>query len=371
MNMGNAAVLAPRRSFRNVSQRTVMTRLALVRASAVGLVLSVWAPAAFAQDAATEAAPAEAPAAPAVAAPTPEAVKEAGERYGRGLSLYSEGEYLLALVEFERAYQLAPNYRVLYNIGQVRIQLGRYAKARDALEEYLRQGGSEINADRTKAVTKDLEFLAERTAKLGIISSQDGADVAIDGIVMGTAPLKAAIVVDAGEHTVEVRKPGFYAKTQQVTLAGRDEIELKIDLIALPEAKPQTVVERHTERVVAPEYDNSMMWIGWATTGTLAVGAGVVGYLGITKANELESMRTDYGVTRSQLDQTKSDARTLFMISDIAAGAAVIAGGISLYLTLSGGSERPATTTTSPKAAKGREVKLGVVPNGVRVTGTF
>ena len=58
--------------------------------------------------------------------------------------------------------------------------------------------------------------------------------------------------------------------------------------------------------------------VGGLATGALAVGAGVVGYLGVTKANDLESRRTDYGVSRNELDDMKNSARTLFMISDIA-----------------------------------------------------
>src|SRR6187431_3094612 len=79
----------------------------------------------------------EAPASASTPSPaiSAEVLKEAGERYARGLSLYGDGEFLLALVEFERAYQLSNNYKVLYNIGQVRIQLGRYAKAKEALED--------------------------------------------------------------------------------------------------------------------------------------------------------------------------------------------------------------------------------------------
>ena len=71
------------------------------------------------------------------AGPSPEVVTEAKSRFDRGLELYNEGEYPLALIEFTRAYELVPNYRVLYNIGQVGIQLGQYANARRALEEAL------------------------------------------------------------------------------------------------------------------------------------------------------------------------------------------------------------------------------------------
>lgn len=345
-----------------------MRVLRSLRTPAISLALiSSWAPLAFAQAGAPEASPpAEAAASTEPApAPNPEAIKEAAERYQRGLSIYAEGEYLLALVEFERAYQLAPNYRVLYNIGQVRIQLGRYSKALEALQEYLKQGGDEINPDRREAVMNDLKMLGERTAKLRITINEPGADISLDGVNIGVAPLAEPIVVDAGEHTVEVRKGGFYDKSSFVTVAGREEAEVKLDMVQMP---PSGVVERHTDRYVEPKADRSMMWIGWAATGTLAVGAGVVGYLGVTKANDLESMRTDYGVTKNQLDETRNSARTLFMISDIAGAAAVLAGGISLYLTLS---SSPSSSEKAPATAPAPKVGLGVGPGSVKVSGTF
>jgi len=289
-------------------------------------------------------------------------VKEAGERYSRGLSLYSGGEYLLALVEFERAYQLSPNYRVLYNVGQVRIQLARYSKAREALEEYLRQGGAEITGERRKAVEADLLMLAERTAKLNIVSNEPGADITVDGVSIGTTPLAEPVVVDAGEHSVEARKNGFYGKSTRVTLAGRDDLEVRLDISKIPDAS--AVVVQGPSGPTHP--DRTPVYIGWATTGALAVTAGVFGYLGVTKANDLESMRTDYGVTRQQLDDTKASARTLFMIADITGAAAVVAAGASVYFTLatSGGSTEKAPPP-KPKVA------VGVTPSGVQVRGTF
>jgi len=150
----------------------------------------------FAADTQPQAATAVAP------APSPEALKEAAGRYTRGLSLYGDGEFLLALVEFERAYELSKNYKVLYNIGQVRIQLGRYAQGREALAEYLRLGGDNVSAERLAAVNKDLAMLVERTASLNIVASQPGADISLDGKVIGTSPLSAPLVVDAGEHSL-------------------------------------------------------------------------------------------------------------------------------------------------------------------------
>src|SRR6185369_8519646 len=301
-------------------------------------------------------------ASPAAAAPpSAEVLKEAGERYARVLALYGDGEFLLALVEFERAYQLSNNYKVLYNIGQVRIQLGRYAKAKEALEQYLKAGGSSLTADRTQAVNKDLSTLAERTASLNIVSSEVGAEISLDGKVIATAPLTEPLIVDAGEHNLVLHKTGFYDAAQSVTLAGHDQIELKVELKPIPVGTQATPADTRPPPLPAGKTSRIPMYAAWATTGTLAVTAGVVGYFGVKKANELDSLRTEYGATRDELDKAQKSARTLLIITDVTAGLAVAAGGVALYLTLSRPSEKPAASSVS----------LGIAPNGLRLRGSF
>ena len=58
---------------------------------------------------------------------------EARARIRRGLELYDEGDFRLALIELERAYQILPSYKILYNLGQVHFQLGEHARAHAAL----------------------------------------------------------------------------------------------------------------------------------------------------------------------------------------------------------------------------------------------
>src|SRR4051812_30453368 len=113
----------------------------------------------------------DAPAPPAGAAATPAppteaTIKEARDHYEAGLALYADGEFQRAAIEFDRAYELVAHYRALYNIGQVRIQLHDYARAMKALQAYLKEGGSKIEAERKKSVQDDLEMLATRTALL-------------------------------------------------------------------------------------------------------------------------------------------------------------------------------------------------------------
>ena len=124
---------------------------------------------ALAQSAAAPAGDSSSPA-PEQAATGPSAAarEEARQRFDQGLSLFEDGDFRLALIEIERAYALVPDYRVLYNIAQVNIQLGRYAKARSALEEYVEKAGDELPESRAAGVKDDLKMLAARTAPLAM-----------------------------------------------------------------------------------------------------------------------------------------------------------------------------------------------------------
>ncbi len=295
-------------------------------------------------------------------APNEEALAEAARRYDLGLKLYGEGEFRLAVIEFERTYQITQDYRVLYNIGQVRIQLGNYAKAIGFLNDYLKLGGDKISEDRKKAVEADLEMLASRTGKVRIVVSLPGADVLVDDLAVGVSPLPDAVLLDAGEHKITARKPGYDSRAQQLTLAGADSTQVEIKLEKIPEGGQKVIV-------VKEESDPTWMIAAWSATGVLAIGAGVTGGLGIKAANDLEDMRNDVNSTPDKRESQAERANTLLLAADVMGAAAVVTGGIALYLTLSdSGSD---DKEGPPKAKPAAKTGLVIGPNRILVRGEF
>jgi tetratricopeptide (TPR) repeat protein len=290
-------------------------------------------------------------------------VEEAGRRYDRGLKFYSEGDYRLAVIEFERTYELVPDYRVLYNIAQVRIQLGEYARARKALQRYLKEGAGQIKPDRERSVHADLEMLESRTATLRIDCSEAGADVLVDGEAVGTTPLTEPVLMNAGEHNIEVRKLGFRSQVLRRTLAGSDAGELTVKLEAVPAAAPAAALAPVAPSPVA-ERNTTPQWIGWSVTGALAVGAVVTGVLGNKAADDLAEQRGERGITSDTLRSTGNRAKALLIASDALAAATVVSGGISLYLTLRGPSRSQPERDTA-------QLGLSIAPNGVRLVGAY
>jgi hypothetical protein len=305
-------------------------------------------------------------AAPAdAAAPSEVDIAEAARRYDMGLKLYAEGEFRQAVIEFERSYKITSDYRVLYNIGQVRIQLANYARATVALRDYLKQGGDKISEDRRKAVEADLEMLASRTGHMRIVVNQPGADIFIDDVIVGQSPLAEPVMLDAGEHRVSARKRGYEGRPQQITLAGRDSMLVEVKLEKLPEGGQKVVV-------IKQESDPTWMIAAWTATGVLAVGAGVTGGLGIKAANDLEDMREEEGTTNDERESQADRAQTLLLAADIMGIAALATGGIALYLTLSApdSDDKETPPKAKPKAVMPR-TRLVLGPNRIGLRGEF
>ena len=128
--------------------------------------------------------------------PTPEPgseqLREARTRFQRGIELYEEGDMDAALVELRRAYELAPSYKLLFNIGQVQLQKSDYASALDSFERYLAQGGDNISRKRRGELEPLVQKLRQRVAEVTVTVDVAGAEVLVDDLPRGTAPLARA-----------------------------------------------------------------------------------------------------------------------------------------------------------------------------------
>jgi hypothetical protein len=291
------------------------------------LALGLWAEAAGAA-APASAAPATTP--PDMAAPsavgatsTDQASEEASARFRRGLQLFDEGDYTLALVEFERAYQLAPNYRALYNIGLVDVQLGRYADASRRFEQYMRDGGHGISDARKAEVSNTLAELKLRTATVAITINAPNAEVTLDGKPLEGAKLHGQMLIDAGEHTLRATAPGFQPGYRTITLAGSDRISVRLQLVAIA-----------VQRDAPVERGRSVFWPGVLVTGALAAGAVASGIVMLDARSRLSQLDDTFGSSSSQRANEANQVNSAALAADILSGLAVATGSVSLYLSL-------------------------------------
>ena len=171
-----------------------------------------------------------------VAATDPRA--SAHEHFERGLAAFRQERFAEAAEEFEEAYRISPSYKVLYNIGQVDVALGRSVEAIDAYEKFLKDGGAGIPSERQKEVR---EALAKEQARIGTITVRtepEGAEIRLDGRLVGTTPLTRPIRATMGAHTIEASLSGRPARVRDVRVAGGGEIDIEIEIatVAAPDA---------------------------------------------------------------------------------------------------------------------------------------
>jgi tetratricopeptide (TPR) repeat protein len=290
---------------------------------------------------------------PALAPLRPVAGAQAGEeastRFNRGLQLFDEGDYALALVEFERAYQLAPNYRALYNIGLVNVQLGRYADATRTFDRYLRDGGEEITPQRKVEVANALSELKLRTATVDVSSSVPFADVSLDGKPIDPTLFHGPTLIDAGEHTFRATASGFRPASQTVTLAGGDAASVRLQLVGLsPSLAPEPPRDRGPHLFVP----------GVVATGILAAGGIASSAILLAARARLSTLQNTAGSSESQRTGAANEANAAAAAADIFTGLAIAAGGVSIYLSL--------RVDHSPRAPSG-----AIVPQQIVLSGTF
>ncbi|WP_163994286.1 PEGA domain-containing protein [Pyxidicoccus caerfyrddinensis] len=296
-------------------------------------------------------------------------MEEAQRRYERGKEFYEESDFSAALVEFQRAYELAPSYRLLYSIAQVQYQLQDYPGALRSFQQYLQEGQADITAQRREEVQREVERLRSRVAFLDIVTQPVGARVSVDDQPVGRTPLSEPVMVSAGRRKVTAELPGEPPVTRMVDVAGQDSVQVKLDFAPPPVQKPAAVTESvastpvaATPGLAARAEPRGVPWKMWTATGALAVGAGVTAVLANGAASDLKTQRDTFGVTRAQLDDASSKAKTLALTSDILTGATVVAAGISAFMTFSGGSSSNASAPS---------VTVGVGPGSVGVAGAF
>lgn len=297
-------------------------------------------------------------------------VDEARTRFQRGVELYKERSFDAALAEFTRAYELVPNYRVLYNIAQVQVERHDYASALRYFEDYLRQGASDVTPERREQVEREIASLQARIAELMVRSNVTGAELSVDGVLVGTLPLNKPLQVSSGVHRLVVRKPGYSAVERTISVAGGDrpEIELNLELVRAvgAELPPSAVADEGTRSRPVP----AGVWVGVAATTALAGTAVVFAVLTGRADDDLDDELSRFPGDSGRIDDARSRLKLYAGLTDGFAAGAAVSAIVTTYVLLTGSSsnEQSAKAARRPSSAGTRLIAVG---NGVSLQSRF
>jgi tetratricopeptide (TPR) repeat protein len=292
---------------------------------------------------------------------------EAGRsHFTSGVEYYRDGDLKGALIEFKRAYSASPNYRVLYNLGQVSSELRDYVEAQRYFQRYLRDGGSEIDPARRREVESSVAKLAGRIATVVVSCNIDGAEVFVDDVSVGRSPLDQPLKLSVGTRRISAAISGSRRMTKVVEAAGGETVFVKLDLPPTPAAVAATTEQRWGAREAAAcGQPSAALWIGIGA-GALAVGAGVMGSLAAVdgaKYRDAIHRRS----TADEIDSLHSRAATKALITDILLGATAVAATATLVVALSESS----SDDLAPESDDSARAWLTVGPGSVSLAGTL
>jgi hypothetical protein len=167
--------------------------------------------------------------APAFSQPKPagaDDTQQADEHFHKGKELMASGRVKEAREEYLTAFRLRRSYDVAGNLGSAELTLGFPRDAAEhllfALHHYAASGTTAAQLETAKQRFAEAE---RQVGRLKVSVSMNGADVLVDGTVVGRAPLDEDVFVEPGERTVEARLAG-YEPAKQTIKSGKGTAQL-------------------------------------------------------------------------------------------------------------------------------------------------
>lgn len=290
----------------------------------------------------------------------------------QAVQAYEAGRYAEARSSFRQAHALYPTARTLRGIGMCSFNLGDYTDAVYQLEHALSDSRKPLSEEQ-QAHTRDLISKAnDRVGRFRLRLTPPEAVLRVDGnaalILEGNE-----LLVEAGQHEIEARAPGFLTARSSVKVEGGDRTTLVFHLMrdeyAVTEANPSAreIARKSSAADEAP--GGNPAWVRTVGYVSLGVGAAsllgfaVTGALALADENKLQDRCPDEMCSEMYRSTVKryNTMRTLATVSLIAGGALTVLGGA---LLIAGPSAQPSERAHN----KTIEPMLGLGSLGVRGT---
>ncbi|HEU4576942.1 MAG TPA: PEGA domain-containing protein [Polyangiaceae bacterium] len=151
------------------------------------------------------------------------------------IALREQGKDFEALEALKQASELDPrSVRVQVHLSNVHQALGQWLPA----DQYLRMALAQPDHPYVQRHRQELEdargVIEDNIGSLGVEGEPAGAEVKLNGRLIGTLPLSAPVPVTVGSYTLEVKMVGHYPVRRPIAISGRGFVREFVQLQRLP-----------------------------------------------------------------------------------------------------------------------------------------
>jgi hypothetical protein len=256
---------------------------------------------------------------------------QAEELIRKGVALRRQDKDLESYDYFRGAYELSPTPRSSVQLGLVEYKLGYWVEAESHLEKGAASTEDEFIKKNRETIAESLAVVRSNIGFIAVKGGPDGAEVSVNGRVVGKLPLSNLIKCGRGYAEVLVTAPGHLPARRTLTVQPHQTEQLFVALESASERQPAATVSHapgtgKLAAEVAPTAAQPMRVAGLIVglAGLAAAGYGAVQSYRVQTLNRRIWADDSTGVTHGQ-----STERRQWLA--YAAGAAGLSTGVLLY----------------------------------------
>lgn len=156
-----------------------------------------------------EPAPPPEPAKPAIKPLSETLTGEAAADNDAGKLLFQDRDHVGARIKFENAYNKSKDPRLLFNVAACEKNLRHYARVVKLLKQYQAEGGSLLTDEDRQRADELIKTIEPFTVSVTFNSLVEGAELSVDGEVIGTTPISNPVILDLGSRKIKATKKEF------------------------------------------------------------------------------------------------------------------------------------------------------------------
>lgn len=291
------------------------------------------------------------------------------------IALRAQGKDLAGLEALKKAAESDPaSVRVQVHLANVYQALGQWLAADEYLRLALAHTQDPYVVRHRQVLDEAQRVIGDNIGRLEVEGEPAGAEVRLNGRLIGTLPLAAPVPVTVGSYTLEVQLGGHYAARRPIVIAGHGFVRESVRLERLPTDELSTRVYPFAVTANPPpdppiDRPSTRHWLTWTFAG-LGAAAGVA-TLGALIYRESHAQRWNdnsrclaVGQTRAQLCGAERDKVE-------SADSIALATGIASGLFVTGALLQAFVFTEAPRTDRAGLVGCGVGLQAASCFGSF